>query len=66
VFLIKPSAKWKISNVYPSLYVFLAVVAVFITTGCQTHTFVIGDKAFLLDGKPLQIRCGEIHMTQAS
>ncbi|HWI58358.1 MAG TPA: beta-galactosidase [Bacillota bacterium] len=25
------------------------------------HTFAIGDNDFLLDGKPLQIRCGEIH-----
>ncbi len=25
------------------------------------HTFVIGTNDFLLDGKPFQIRCGEIH-----
>ena len=25
------------------------------------HTFAIGDKDFLLDGQPFQIRCGEIH-----
>ena len=25
------------------------------------HIFEIGEKDFLLDGKPLQIRCGEIH-----
>jgi beta-galactosidase len=25
------------------------------------HTFAIGTNAFLLDGKPFQIRCGEIH-----
>ena len=25
------------------------------------HTFAIGDTDFLLDGKPLQIRCGEVH-----
>ena len=25
------------------------------------HSFVIGDADFLLDGKPLQIRCGEVH-----
>jgi beta-galactosidase len=29
-----------------------------------SHTFVIGDKDFLLDGKPLQIRCGEVHFTR--
>ena len=28
------------------------------------HTFAIGDKNFLLDGKPLQIRCGEIHFAR--
>jgi beta-galactosidase len=25
------------------------------------HTFTIGDSDFLLDGKPFQIRCGEVH-----
>lgn len=25
------------------------------------HTFAIGEQHFLLDGKPFQIRCGEIH-----
>ena len=29
-----------------------------------THTFSIGDHDFLLDGKPLQIRCGEIHFSR--
>jgi len=28
------------------------------------HTFAIGDKDFLLDGKPFQIRCGEIHFAR--
>jgi beta-galactosidase len=26
-----------------------------------SHTFAIGSNTFLLDGQPLQIRCGEIH-----
>ncbi|HYO23906.1 MAG TPA: beta-galactosidase [Lacipirellulaceae bacterium] len=26
-----------------------------------THTFAIGDEAFLLDGQPYIIRCGEVH-----
>ena len=26
-----------------------------------SHTFTIGTNDFLLDGKPFQIRCGEIH-----
>ncbi len=29
-----------------------------------THTFAIGDKDFLLDGQPFQIRCGEIHFAR--
>jgi len=28
------------------------------------HTFAIGEKDFLLDGHPLQIRCGEIHFAR--
>lgn len=28
------------------------------------HTFAIGDEAFLLDGKPFVIRCGEIHLAR--
>lgn len=28
------------------------------------HTFAVGEKDFLLDGKPLQIRCGEIHFAR--
>jgi beta-galactosidase len=28
------------------------------------HTFSIGDEAFLLDGKPLVIRTGEMHFTR--
>jgi beta-galactosidase len=28
------------------------------------HTFAIGEQTFLLDGKPFQIRCGEIHFAR--
>ena len=28
------------------------------------HTFEIGKKDFLLDGKPFQIRCGELHFAR--
>jgi len=28
------------------------------------HTFKIGDRDFLLDGKPVVIRCGEMHFTR--
>ena len=33
--------------------------------GFEAHRFEIGDSAFLLDGEPLQIRCGEMHYTRA-
>ena len=33
-------------------------------TAVTPHTFSIGDKDFLLDGKPFQIRCGEIHFAR--
>lgn len=32
-----------------------------IAADAPAHTFAIGEKDFLLDGKPFQIRCGEIH-----
>jgi len=28
------------------------------------HTFAVGDEAFLLDGKPFVIRCGEMHFAR--
>lgn len=30
------------------------------------HTFVIGEKDFLLDGKPMVIRCGELHFARVA
>jgi len=33
-------------------------------TAVTPHTFSIGDKDFLLDGKPFQIRCGAIHFAR--
>src|SRR5437870_3317453 len=32
--------------------------------GQARHTFAIGEKDFLLDGKPIVIRCGEMHFTR--
>ncbi len=32
--------------------------------GAASHAFAIGPKDFQLDGKPLQIRCGEIHFAR--
>ncbi len=44
----------------------LVCLGVLTTVAAQSprHTFAIGDKDFLLDGKPLQIRCGEIHFAR--
>lgn len=40
---------------------FLAATLSFTSSAAPPHTFSIDDKEFLLDGKPFQIRCGEIH-----
>jgi beta-galactosidase len=39
----------------------LATSCATVKTSQPTHTFAIGTNAFLLDGHPFQIRCGEIH-----
>lgn len=42
----------------------LALTGFLAATGAPArpaHTFAIGQDSFLLDGKPFQIRCGEIH-----
>ena len=38
-----------------------AASAVHAQTATPPHTFSIGDKDFIIDGKPTIIRCGEIH-----
>jgi len=35
-----------------------------IVHAAASHRFIIGPKDFLLDGKPLQIRCGEMHFAR--
>jgi beta-galactosidase len=42
----------------------LGLVAAAATPAAPAHTFAVGEKDFLLDGKPLQIRCGEIHFAR--
>ena len=32
----------------------------------KSHTFAVGEEAFLLDGKPFVIRCGEIHFARVA
>ena len=41
----------------------LAVIATVLVVRpiASAHTFTVGTDAFLLDGKPFEIRCGEIH-----
>jgi beta-galactosidase len=41
--------------------VLAAVSCVTVKTSPPTHTFAIGTNDFLIDGRPFQIRCGEIH-----
>ena len=35
-----------------------------VASGQPRHTFEIGSEEFLLDGKPFQIRCGELHFAR--
>ena len=44
--------------------VLAAVSCVTIKTTPPTHTFAIGTNDFLIDGRPFQIRCGEIHASR--
>lgn len=54
----------------PGLFIASALLA--LNFGCTTvsappvptHRFTIGANDFLLDGKPLQIRCGELHFAR--
>ncbi len=51
------------------LTLLLALVALTVATflspaAAAEHTFSIGKNDFLLDGKPLQIRCGELHFAR--
>jgi beta-galactosidase len=45
----------------PNWFIIVATFLLSIAGGAAQHTFQIGDTQFLLDGKPYQIRCGEIH-----
>ena len=50
----------------------LRIASIFLALGAAAsgfaasakHSFVIGTNDFLLDGKPMQIRCGEIHFAR--
>lgn len=41
-----------------------ALIGVLPARGAGAGTFVIGEKDFLLDGKPFLIRCGEMHFSR--
>ena len=45
------------------VFVFLTLMMT-MSTSFSATTFEIGERDFLLDGKPLQIRCGEIHFAR--
>lgn len=45
-------------------FAFTLVGSLCAQSAAPRHTFAIGEKDFLLDGKPLQIRCGEIHFAR--
>jgi beta-galactosidase len=69
MFSIKSNVEQKCSNRSKTLFLWLVVIMSFLSPNvCHAaepkHTFVISDRDFLLDGKPLQIRCGEIHMAR--
>ena len=46
------------------LFVVFAVASVVAGPISGKHTFEVGDEAFLLDGKPFVIRCGEMHFAR--
>jgi beta-galactosidase len=48
-------------HVLSSVFLLGFVSSLSAQTNLTRHTFSIGDKDFLLDGAPIQIRCGEIH-----
>ena len=41
-----------------------AIGTIFLPLHAATPRFTIGTDDFLLDGKPLQIRCGEMHFAR--
>lgn len=52
-------------KILTTLLVALVSFSFFATSSvAQDHTFVLGDSAFLLDGKPFQIISGELHYTR--
>ena len=54
------STGWRLRNL-AVLALLLTMVQCGMAADTGRHTFAIGEKDFLLDGRPFQIRCGEIH-----
>ncbi len=56
------------SKLVPSLFPGALLLLLVILSSCQIsqprHTFEIGKEQFMLDGKPYQIRCGELHFAR--
>jgi beta-galactosidase len=53
-----------IASLKSSLAALVLLLAMISSQAAPTHTFVIGDKDFLLDGKPFVVRCGEMHFAR--
>ena len=65
-FIISQFRKFKL---YSALVTVLCVLTLILSLSFSQkaspkHTFVIGKTSFLLDGKPFQIRCGELHFAR--
>lgn len=62
-FPVKPNPpRFSFGKVVAALLAVLLAPPVLATGGAAAaHRFEIGERDFLLDGQPLQIRCGEIH-----
>ena len=52
------------SRLIQVILVFLAAIPVWCSVASETHRFEIGEKTFLLDGKPFVIRSGEMHFNR--
>ncbi len=70
LFLTKKQEQFK--NMQKAKLIFRSIITICLLLGTVTsctnskspHSFKIGRDAFLLDNKPFQIRCGELHFTR--
>ncbi|MCB0752700.1 MAG: beta-galactosidase, partial [Ignavibacteriae bacterium] len=59
-------SNFKVIKILKVILIISPVLLISIPTLAQepTHTFEIGKENFMLDGKPFQIRCGELHFAR--